>query len=141
MTVRSWVSRQIPWRINDYLRKEMQDNGGRGAPRGEWAAKRVTDNVLETHDSSDSSVTMFFAYEEKEYLIIEEFLGDSKTIKDFSEWLKTKISKRKHQIYTVWLSGLSMKATGKVFNVTESRVCQIIAEIDKLALEFGESYD
>lgn len=134
----SWVTQKVKYKIIDHLRCEMQEDGGRGAPRGEWHASRVADCVL-VDGETDTKYTEFVGGEELKYEELEDSMTDTVTLHNFSQWLMNRLSERDYDIYLAWVSGRKMKDVGKEFGISESRVCQIINPVYKFANEYGQT--
>jgi DNA-directed RNA polymerase specialized sigma subunit len=61
-------------------------------------------------------------------------------LKDFDKWLIPHVTQHEHEIYKVWVTtGKPMKEIGLSYNVSESRICQIIGKVKKLGREYGET--
>jgi RNA polymerase sigma factor (sigma-70 family) len=137
-TFKSYAYFIIGHRITDYLRREMRDDGGRGAPRGEWHVQRVDDAYF-TGEEGGSTVLSIAGEDELGYLEFEDDLVDRATLRDFELWLGPQMTVHELAIFRAWLTIGRLKATGEAFGVTESRACQIVNKAVALAREYGET--
>lgn len=137
-TFRTWAYRIIHHRIIDYLRKEMVDNGGRGAPRGEYFATRVDDTIL-TEDNDEGLALKVVGVDEPGFEELEDAVTEREVMRDFALWLAPRMTEHQMEIYQAWLETPRARDISEALGITESRVSQIVKTAMDAAREYGRT--